>query len=159
MTPKRLLTLLALICALALAGCGNETPAEPAPADAAASTVSFVSGMGCDDPNCTDPSHHHDCPADCGDYEHHHHCGLDCDDPAHNHNCGEHHGAAASTVSFVSGMGCDDPNCTDSSHHHDCPADCGDYEHHHHCGLDCDDPAHNHNCGEHHGGHHGSKTR
>lgn len=55
--------------------------------------MSFISGMGCDDPNCTDPSHHHDCPADCDDYEHHHHCGLDCDDPAHNHNCGDtHHG-------------------------------------------------------------------
>ena len=61
---------------------------DESPSSGAAS-VSFISGMDCNDPNCTDPSHHHDCPADCGDYDHHHNCGLDCTDASHHHS--EHH--------------------------------------------------------------------
>ncbi len=53
-------------------------------------TVAFVNGMGCDDPTCTDPEHHHDCPEDCEDYSHHHHCDLDCTEESHHHE-GEHH--------------------------------------------------------------------
>ena len=48
--------------------------------------VSFVSGMGCSDPDCTDVTHHHDCPLDCGDYEHHHNCALDCTIASHHHS-------------------------------------------------------------------------
>ena len=142
------ISLLALV--FLLAGCGGETaggtPQNTAPE---AGPVSFVAGMGCSDPTCTDPSHHHDCPVDCTDYEHHHNCTLDCADPSHHHE--EHHdephhteAPAAAPVSFIAGMGCNDPTCTDPSHHHDCPADCADYEHHHHCPLDCTDASHNH---------------
>ena len=142
------ISLLALV--FLLAGCGGETaggtPQNSAPE---AGPVSFVAGMGCSDPTCTDPSHHHDCPVDCTDYEHHHNCALDCADPSHHHE--EHHdephhteAPAAAPVSFIAGMGCNDPTCTDPSHHHDCPADCADYEHHHHCPLDCTDASHNH---------------
>ena len=113
-------------------------------------TISFVNGMGCSDTNCTDASHHHDCPSDCGDYEHHHNCGLDCTEESHHHAYTEHeetHHAESVTVtnvSFVSGMGCSDPDCTDVTHHHDCPLDCGDYEHHHNCALDCTIASHHH---------------
>ena len=48
--------------------------------------VSFVSGMGCSDPDCADVTHHHDCPLDCGDYEHHHNCALDCTIASHHHS-------------------------------------------------------------------------
>ncbi|MDE6747869.1 MAG: M56 family metallopeptidase [Lachnospiraceae bacterium] len=112
--------------------------------------VSFVSGMGCSDPNCTDATHHHDCPPDCGDYEHHHNCDLDCTIESHHHAYTEHEqehhtdSATVTNVSFVSGMGCSDPDCTDATHHHDCPIDCGDYEHHHNCGLDCTIASHHH---------------
>mgnify|MGYP001026336823 CR=1 FL=1 len=142
------ISLLALV--FLLAGCGGEaaggTPQKSAPE---AGSMSFVAGMGCTDPNCTDPGHHHDCPVDCADYEHHHNCALDCAEPSHNH-AGHHdepghtEAPAAVPVSFVAGMGCEDPNCTDPDHHHDCPADCADYEHHHHCPLDCTDSSHNH---------------
>jgi len=161
------ISLLALV--FLLSGCGGEAaggaPQKSAPE---AGPVSFVAGMGCTDPNCTDPSHHHDCPVDCADYEHHHNCALDCAEPSHNH-AGHHdepghtEAPAAVPVSFVAGMGCEDPNCTDPDHHHDCPADCANYEHHHSCALDCAEPSHCHagtavstGGGRHHGGgHHG----
>ena len=125
-------------------------------------TAVFVSGMGCSDPDCTDASHHHDCPPDCGDYEHHHNCDLDCTEESHHHA----DSTIVATVSFVSGMGCSDPDCTDASHHHDCPADCGDYEHYHNCALDCTETSHHHSSAsgvnesgqhhteQHHGGNH-----
>ncbi len=46
---------------------------------------------------------------------------------------------------FVSGMGCSNLNCTDSSHYHDCPTDCKDYNHYHNCNLDCTEVIHHHN--------------
>ena len=125
--------------------------------------VSFVAGMGCSDPNCTDPSHYHDCPAGCADYEHYHSCALNCAEAGHHH--ANHHSetSTAVPVSFVAGMGCSDPNCTDPNHYHDCPADCANYEHRHSCALDCAEPSHCHAStavstggGRHHGGgHHG----
>lgn len=54
--------------------------------DAVPITVTFVPGMGCSDPTCTDASHHHDCPAGCADYEHHHTCALDCTEASHHHS-------------------------------------------------------------------------
>ena len=145
------ISLLALV--FLLAGCGGEAaggaPQKSAPE---AGPVSFVAGMGCTDPNCTDPGHHHDCPVDCADYEHHHNCALDCAEPSHNHKDHHeepHHTAAVepapsvepqpepapepepvsapapqpeppavqtqtlTAVSYISGMGCSDPNCTD----------------------------------------------
>ena len=48
------------------------------------------------------------------------------------------------TTVFVSGMGCSDLNCTDTSHHHDCLPDCEDYDHHHNCSLDCTEASHHH---------------
>ncbi len=83
------ISLLALV--FLLSGCGGEAaggaPQKSAPE---AGPVSFVAGMGCTDPNCTDPGHHHDCPVDCADYEHHHNCTLDCAEPSHNHAPGHH---------------------------------------------------------------------
>ena len=96
------ISLLALV--FLLAGCGGETaggtPQNSAPE---AGPVSFVAGMGCTDPTCTDPSHHHDCPADCADYEHHHHCPLDCTDASHNHAA--HHEADGSGQEGAHGIG------------------------------------------------------
>ena len=113
-------------------------------------TAMFVSGMGCNNPDCTDRSHHHDCPATCEDYDHHHNCNLDCTEVSHHHTDTHHNdypyddATEAANDSFVSGMGCSDPDCTDSSHHHDCPATCGDYDHHHNCSLDCTEASHHH---------------
>ena len=172
---KKVLCTVTLVCLLFMTGCGRNGMIANLTHQLqgnASDTAAFVSGMGCSDPSCTDTSHHHDCPSDCGDYEHHHNCGLDCAEVSH------HHGDTVSkdsqsvdsttdtNVSFVSGMGCSDPSCTDTSHHHDCPTDCGDYEHHHNCGLDCTEVSHHHigtggrnesgqhHSEPHHGGHH-----
>ena len=136
------------------------TAAAPAPVQMTA----FVSGMGCSDPNCTDASHHHDCPADCADYSHYHNCALDCTEASHHHTeTGTHHensqptvttAAPVQTIAFVSGMGCSDPTCTDASHHHDCPADCADYSHYHNCSLDCTEGSHHHKSQHHGSAHH-----
>lgn len=82
-----------LLSFLLLSGCSNTMPEATEAASGSTPNASFVSGMGCDDPSCTDPSHYHDCPPDCAEYEHHHHCGLDCDDPSHDHHSNEHSGA------------------------------------------------------------------
>ena len=92
---KNVLLCVALACVLALSGCGSEAPNVSPSEGLPTANISFVSGMGCDDPTCTDASHHHDCPPDCADYDHHHHCGLDCNEPDHHHDYGhsdeEHH--------------------------------------------------------------------
>lgn len=73
-------------------------PATPPESVAPAAPVTFMPGMGCNDPACTDPAHHHDCPAACTDYSHHHTCPLNCTDAAHHHggfttaSGGGHHG-------------------------------------------------------------------
>ncbi|MDE7283313.1 MAG: M56 family metallopeptidase [Lachnospiraceae bacterium] len=69
-----------------MAGLSEDTSQEHHTDPVTVTNVSFVSGMGCSDPNCTDASHHHDCPIDCGDYEHHHNCGLDCTIASHHHS-------------------------------------------------------------------------
>ncbi|MDE6625938.1 MAG: hypothetical protein K2K56_06170 [Lachnospiraceae bacterium] len=92
-------------CLIFLAGCGQSgtvTDLSSKLPDNASGTTVFVSGMGCSDPDCTDASHHHDCPPDCGDYEHYHNCDLDCTEASHHHNdtnsassakgTGQHHG-------------------------------------------------------------------
>ena len=102
-----------------------------------ATTVSFISGMGCNDQSCTDISHHHDCPTDCTDYDHYHSCAMDCTETEHHHSQIQHQddhqsdSSTATTASFISGMGCNDQSCTDISHHHDCPTDCTEYSHYH----------------------------
>lgn len=112
--------------------------------------IMFLSSMGCSDRNCTDVAHYHGCPADCTDYDHYHSCALDCSEVQHHHSETHHadnsHTSSpiASTVAFVSGMGCSDQTCTDMSHHHDCPADCADYDHYHSCTLDCSEAQHHH---------------
>lgn len=92
---RKFLCIAAFSCLIFCAGCGQsdvktDLPSQP--------TAAFVSGMGCSDPNCTDASHHHDCPADCEDYDHHHSCDLDCTDASHHHegvnntnDSGQHH--------------------------------------------------------------------
>lgn len=69
--------------------------------------------------------------------------------------------ASGAPLSFIPGMGCSDPTCTDASHHHDCPETCTDYSHYHHCPLNCTEASHCHGgagyaAGGHHseGGHH-----
>lgn len=81
-----------LLCIFLMAGCSNTSP-EVDPTMGGV-TKSFVSGMGCDDPTCTDTSHHHDCLLNCTEYEHYHHCDLDCTDPAHNHHNGGYAGSS-----------------------------------------------------------------
>lgn len=69
--------------------------------------------------------------------------------------------SAFDTATFISGMGCDNLDCTDASHHHDCLPDCEDFDHHHNCDLDCTQASHHHNSmnesiqtQRHHTGHH-----
>ena len=91
---KKTFGALVLTCVLFLNGCSTATPEESSTVDGSGTNISFVSGMGCSDPTCTDPSHHHDCPSDCTEYDHHHHCDLDCTDPAHNHHSSGHTGSS-----------------------------------------------------------------
>ena len=86
---KKSIFSIVLLCTFLLAGCGavpGQKSDSDLPTNSDAATVSFVSGMGCDDPNFTDASHRHDCPADCTDYEHHHNCPLDCTEESHHHS-------------------------------------------------------------------------
>lgn len=87
---KKSLCTITLFSILLLTGCSNAEPSVSQATGAPATNISFVSGMGCNESSCTDPSHHHDCPTDCEEYDHHHHCDLDCTDPAHNHHGGGH---------------------------------------------------------------------
>lgn len=98
---KRFLCTAMFGCLIFLTGCGQRDRginlSSHAQDDVSGKAV-FVSGMGCNDPNCTDPSHHHDCPPDCGDYEHYHTCDLNCTETSHHHNnmngvneSGQHH--------------------------------------------------------------------
>lgn len=108
---KKSFSIIAFACLIFMTGCGRSDRIENISSDtqeevsepvqhqvdieymgednvdsAEVTTVSFVSGMGCSDPDCTDASHHHDCPADCDDYEHHHNCDLDCTEESHHHS-------------------------------------------------------------------------
>ena len=88
---KKFLCTVMFSCLIFLAGCGQNDMVTNSPSrlqdnESVSDTVTFVSGMGCSDSDCTDASHHHDCPPDCGDYEHHHNCGLDCTETSHHHN-------------------------------------------------------------------------
>lgn len=149
-----------------LAGCGAATleasEASVQPEKVYASPTAYVSGMGCNDPSCTDATHHHDCPADCTEYDHYHNCGLDCTEAQHHHSQNHHQNvndtgnknanqpesqpdtSADVAADFVSGMGCSDPSCTDAAHHHDCPTDCTEYDHYHNCDLGCNETSHHH---------------
>lgn len=49
--------------------------------------LSFVSSMGCSDPDCTNPEHYHSCDTSCEDLDHYHECDETC-----NHAVGQHHG-------------------------------------------------------------------
>ena len=158
----------AVVFLFMLAGCSSETPSTSdvsSQPDKNAASISFISSMGCNDQNCTDASHHHDCPTTCTDYDHYHNCDLDCSEAEHHHSQIHHqddHQANASggtTAAFVSGMGCNDQSCTDASHHHDCPTTCTDYDHYHNCALDCTEIGHHHTgqtAGGDHGEHHGN---
>ena len=126
-------------------------------------TVAFLSSMGCNDINCTDASHYHDCPTDCTDYDHYHSCALDCSETEHHHSQTQHqddhqtNSSGVITTAFISGMGCNDQSCTDVSHHHDCSTDCTDYDHYHNCSLGCTVTSHHHDgqtVGGGHGEHH-----
>lgn len=98
---KKFICINALVFIFMLTGCSSEYPntsdlsSQP---DQSSANVAFISSMGCNDPNCTDASHHHDCPPDCTDYDHYHSCNLDCTETSHHHssqtaegNHGEHH--------------------------------------------------------------------
>lgn len=164
---KKSLCITTLIFLLMLAGCSSKIPdtsdVSSLP-DKNAVSISFISSMGCNDRNCTDASHYHDCPTDCTDYDHYHTCDLDCSETEHHHSQIHHqddyqtNASGIITTSFVSGMGCNDQSCTDVSHHHDCPTDCTNYDHYHNCALDCTEMSHHHS-GQtgsgHHGEHHG----
>lgn len=98
---KKLLCTATLVCLLFMTGCGkNEITADSNSLlqNNTSGTAVFVSGMGCSNPDCTDISHHHDCPSDCADYDHHHNCSLDCTEASHHHRgtsegneSGQHH--------------------------------------------------------------------
>lgn len=89
----------------------------------------------CQDPACTDPSHHHEVASH--SHEHNHQAtGEICDDPtctdpSHNHG-------AVKTTATAEVDSCQDPACTDPSHSHShTPAEaCND--------PTCTDPTHDH---------------
>ena len=98
---KRFLCTAMFGCLIFLTGCGQRDRGMNLSShlqDDVSGKAVFVSGMGCSDSNCTDPTHHHDCPPDCGDYEHYHNCDLNCTETSHHHNgmsdgneSGQHH--------------------------------------------------------------------
>lgn len=55
---------------------------------------------------------------------------------------------------FINSMGCEDTNCTDSAHYHDCDEGCTDPAHYHNCNADCDIAEHHHGGSHHEEGHH-----
>lgn len=98
---KKSISITALVILFILTGCSSENPntsdvsSQP---DKGAANAAFLSSMGCNDQNCTDASHYHDCPPDCTDYDHYHSCDLDCTETNHHHSSqtgggdhGEHH--------------------------------------------------------------------
>lgn len=96
---KKLACIITLLGVLFITGCTRMEPITNSnfQNDFSEAAV-FMSGMGCSDPDCTDLSHHHDCPSDCENYDHHHNCGLDCSEASHHHNnvsgandSGQHH--------------------------------------------------------------------
>lgn len=94
---KKFLCVVVLVCVLFITGCDNSRISNSEIQNDSSSTT-FVNGMGCSDHNCTDSSHHHDCPQDCDNYDHHHNCSLDCTEASHYHNntnvdnnIGKHH--------------------------------------------------------------------
>lgn len=113
---------------------------------------SFVSSMGCNDPNCSYSTHFHNCDESCDDPAHYHSCDADCTAESHNHP-GSHHAENSSSQHFTNSMGCSDKYCTDSSHFHNCSDDCDDPAHYHSCDSDCNIKEHNHPR-EHHKDHH-----
>lgn len=50
----------------------------------------FVSSMGCEDENCTDSAHYHNCDENCTDPAHYHDCDANCDNSDHHHK-DDHH--------------------------------------------------------------------
>ena len=83
-----------LLTLLLLAGCGGETAeeiAQTAGGGGTAEPIAFRMSMGCADPECTDDTHHHDCPAECAELDHWHDCPEGCDDTAHAHYGTSHH--------------------------------------------------------------------
>ncbi len=65
----------------------------------------------------------------------------------------DHHAQHSTAKRVVGSMGCNDRNCTDSSHFHDCTDDCDDPAHYHSCDPDCRIKSHNHPK-DHHKDHH-----
>ena len=151
---------LALMCAAPLvAGYGSYDVSQPVSAAelSAPAEVVYLTSMGCDVANCTDPTHYHYCPAGCIEAGHYHDCPLGCADPTHPHcnQCWETTTEAG--PAFCPSMGCDVANCTDPTHYHYCPAGCIEAGHYHDCPLGCQNAAHAHG-GRHHSqgrGHHG----
>lgn len=86
---KKFICITALVFIFMLTGCSSEylnTSDSSSQPDQSAANVTFLSSMGCNDPNCTDASHYHDCPPDCTDYDHYHSCDLDCTETNHHHS-------------------------------------------------------------------------
>lgn len=80
-----------LFCVLFITGCGKSETLDISISNYQnGNTTTFVSGMGCNNPNCTDSSHHHDCSENCTDYSHYHNCDLNCTDVNHHHDNSKH---------------------------------------------------------------------
>ncbi|MBR2895291.1 MAG: M56 family metallopeptidase, partial [Oscillospiraceae bacterium] len=60
------------------------------------------------------------------------------------HDADNHPAQNAAAQSFISSMGCNNLNCTDSAHFHECGKDCNDPAHYHFCNADCNLSEHNH---------------
>lgn len=86
---KKNFLIVTIICLLFISGCSKNDSMVNTTTNLTKHnyhSATFISGMGCSDPNCTDSSHHHDCPSNCQDYSHHHNCDLDCQEESHHHS-------------------------------------------------------------------------
>ena len=149
--------LLALLCAAPLA-VGYGVGDAPVPEPTVQAEAVYLASMGCDLPDCTDPTHFHHCLSGCAEAGHYHDCPAGCQETLHGHGVCYVEEYEQEPV-FYSCMGCTDPNCTDPTHYHHCVAGCTDPAHYHDCPMNCQNPAHPH-WGSHHSngrGHHGGR--
>ena len=140
--------LLAFLCAAPLVS-GYTPEVEPVQTVPPPAEAAYLTSMGCDIQNCTDPAHYHSCPVDCADPTHWHTCPVGCEDPTHPHcnQCWEFGYEAEPEPELRFSMGCGAADCTDVTHYHYCPADCADPAHYHDCPLGCTEFTHPH-CGQ-----------
>ena len=91
---KKTFFIVTLICLFFMTGCGRVDKMVHSNSNLPNQnyhSATFINGMGCSDPNCTDSSHHHDCPSDCQEESHHHNTTSKTSTSIHHQE--QHHGS------------------------------------------------------------------